>query len=96
MQFAFLCTVLSLAGFSHALYEEQAGFLDWHKENIGRVTHAQFAFRGREKVFVATASSVVASFETKDGSIAWRQVLLGFIDAYVSTLYGQMTDQLMW
>ena len=74
MQFAFLCTVLTLAGLSHALYEEQAGFLDWHKENIGRVTHAQFAFRGREKVFVATASSVVASLETKDGSIAWRQV----------------------
>jgi len=74
MQSALLCTVLALIGSASALFEEQAGFLDWHKENIGSVTHAQFAFRGREKVFVATASSVIASLDTKDGSIAWRQV----------------------
>jgi hypothetical protein len=78
MQSALLGVVLLLAGSASALFEEQAGFLDWHKENIGSVTHAQFAFRGREKVFVATASAVVASLDTKDGSVSWRQVIASF------------------
>lgn len=66
--------VLLLVPLATAIYEEQAGFLDWHKENIGGVRQAQFAFRGRERVFVATEAAVVASLDTKDGSIVWRQV----------------------
>jgi len=75
MQVAFLTVLSLLIGSGSALFEEQAGFLDWHKENIGSVTHAHFAFRGRERVFVATSSAVIASLDTKDGSIAWRQVI---------------------
>lgn len=69
-----LSAVLLLLGPTVALYEEQAGFLDWHKESIGSVTKAQFAFRGRERAFVATDAAVIASLDTRDGSIVWRQV----------------------
>ena len=74
MRSGLLGAVLLLLPFAHALYEEQAGILDWHKSNLGAVNHAQFAPRGRERVFVATEAAVVASLDTKDGSIVWRQV----------------------
>ena len=66
-----LCVLVSGA---YAIFEEQAGLLDWHREGLGRITHAEFAFRGRERVFVGTKAGVVASLDTKDGSIVWRQV----------------------
>jgi hypothetical protein len=85
MQLVFLGAVLLLIASASALFEEQAGFLDWHRENIGSVTHAQFAFRGRERVFVATSSAVIASLDTKDGAIAWRQVIIGY-DTFLGNL----------
>lgn len=76
MRLALYGAVLLLSRFALALYEEQAGFLDWHRENIGIVKQAHFAPRGRERVFVATEAAVVASLDTKDGSIVWRQVCI--------------------
>lgn len=70
-----LAALLGLLTAVHALFEEQAGVVDWYKENVGKVTHAEFAFRGRERVFLGTAAGVVASLDTRDGSVAWRQVL---------------------
>lgn len=57
-----------------AIFEEQAGVIDWHKANLGQLTHAEFAFRGRERLFVGSRAGVVASLQTQDGSIVWRQV----------------------
>lgn len=74
MRLALLGAVFLLFRLVSALYEEQAGFLDWHKENVGSVKYAHFAPRGRERVFVATEAAVIASLDTKDGSIVWRQV----------------------
>lgn len=58
-----------------AIYEDQAGQTDWYQQHIGGVSFAEFAFRSRERVFVATDSNVVASLDLRDGSVAWRQVL---------------------
>ena len=66
--------LIALSGTADAIFEEQAGQVDWNKQNIGRILHAELAFRGRERVFVATSEGVVASLDTRDGSIAWRQV----------------------
>ena len=59
---------------THAIFEEQAGLVDWHAEQLGRIEHAHFAFRGRDRLFVGSKAGVVASLDTKDGSIVWRQV----------------------
>lgn len=69
---AFFACLASVQG----LFEEQAGVIDWHKENLGRITHAEFAFKGRERLFVGSQAGAIASLDTKDGSIVWRQVLI--------------------
>jgi outer membrane protein assembly factor BamB len=61
-----------------AIYEDQAGQQDWHKENIGRVRLVTFSklpgVRQRE-AYVATASNVIAALNLRTGSTVWRQVL---------------------
>jgi outer membrane protein assembly factor BamB len=68
------CLALLTAG--HAAYEEQAEQHSWYQQYIGRVEKALYAFKGRDRVFVSTAKSVIASLDLKDGRIVWRQVLL--------------------
>merc|ERR1712100_819657 len=63
---------------SMAIFQDQAGKLDWHRENIGRVELA--AFNGQKgarqnRVFVGTASNVVAALTLRSGATVWRQVL---------------------
>lgn len=58
-----------------AIFEEQAGEYDWHRQQIGRITIAQFAARSRSRAFVATEAAVVAALDLRDGSVIWRQVL---------------------
>lgn len=65
----------SAAWLTQAMYEEQAGKYDWKLEQIGKVSKAQFAFRGRSRVFVATEAAVVAALDLKNGEVAWRQIL---------------------
>ena len=67
---AFLYCLYSVEG----LFEEQAGVIDWHKENLGQIIHAEFAYRGRERLFVGSKAGAIASLDTKDSSIVWRQV----------------------
>ncbi|KAK9816030.1 hypothetical protein WJX74_010737, partial [Apatococcus lobatus] len=59
-----------------AIFEDQAGQNDWYQQHIGGVSFAEFAFRSRERVFLATEANVVSSLDLRDGSIAWRQVLV--------------------
>ena len=59
-----------------AIYKEQAEQHSWYQQHIGKVEHALYAFKGRDRVFVTTEKSVIASLDLRDGSIIWRQVLL--------------------
>ena len=82
------CLLLCIAALvlrAHGLYEEQAGLYDWHRENVGKITHAEFALRNKPRVFVGTEAGVVGSLNLKDGTLAWRQVLADpeGVDAFV-------------
>lgn len=81
MRFSILTSVLSLLCLgllapSNALYKEQAEQHSWYQQHIGKVKHALHAFKGRDRLFVSTEKSVVASLDLRDGRITWRQVLL--------------------
>ena len=62
-----------------AMYADQAGMFDWHRQHVGEVTYASYspaagAGSGRGGRFhVATAQGVVAGLEAADGAIAWRR-----------------------
>lgn len=55
-----------------AIYEDQAGTFDWYKQYIGQPNTVQF-IPGRERVYVATSQNLLASLQTKAGSVAWRR-----------------------
>eukprot|EP00808_Paulinella_micropora_P010476 g38498.t1 len=59
---------------SLAMFEEQAGEIDWTREQVGVPEYAVFNHQSR-RVCVGTASSVLAALSTKTGELLWRQVL---------------------
>ncbi|KAK7496801.1 hypothetical protein BaRGS_00012010 [Batillaria attramentaria] len=69
---------LSLFLLTKALYEDQAGTYDWKQDNVGKVTHVHWESVGLsstgKKLFVATERNTLASLNTHDGAIGWRQV----------------------
>ena len=67
---------LGLLAPAHAIYKEQAEQHSWYQQHIGKVKHALYAFKGRDRLFVSTEKSVIASLDLRDGRIIWRQVLL--------------------
>mmetsp|Transcript_23336 Transcript_23336/g.34932 ORF Transcript_23336/g.34932 Transcript_23336/m.34932 type:complete len:985 (+) Transcript_23336:3-2957(+) len=70
-----LLALLSWAAFlvpARAIYEEQAGNFDWHRANVGKVTHA---LTFGTKTFIATSEHIVAAVDSKRGKILWRQIL---------------------
>jgi hypothetical protein len=69
-----LC-LLGAAIAAHALFEDQAGQYSWHKEFVGDVRHALFAFKGRDRCFVGTGADVLASLDLRKGGLIWRQAL---------------------
>ena len=60
----------------HAVYKDQAEQHSWYQQHIGKVKHALYAFKGRDRLFVSTEQRVIASLDLRDGRITWRQVLL--------------------
>lgn len=64
-----LCSLIAPAA---AIYEDQAGTFDWHKQFVGRPQAVLFS-PGKERVFLTTGQNLVASLQTKTGSIAWRR-----------------------
>jgi hypothetical protein len=68
-----LCLILLLAVGANALYEEQAGQIDWYKDQLGAVKFALYpnasSGRLRGTVLVGTQSGVVALLKLKTGSI---------------------------
>eukprot|EP00457_Paulinella_chromatophora_P000844 gb/GEZN01000844.1/.p1 GENE.gb/GEZN01000844.1/~~gb/GEZN01000844.1/.p1 ORF type:complete len:1049 (-),score=205.00 gb/GEZN01000844.1/:433-3579(-) len=69
-----LLWALLLLGCVWAMFEEQAGDIDWTLEHVGEVQHAVFNQPNR-RVVVGTASNVVAALSTKTGEVLWRQPL---------------------
>ncbi|CAM9180241.1 unnamed protein product [Phaeothamnion confervicola] len=69
---ALLAAAVCVPWAAKALYEDQAGKLDFHIENVGRVNRAEF---DGDKLFVGTDSSVVALLDATSGSLSWRRVL---------------------
>uniref|UniRef100_A0A7R9YCV5 ER membrane protein complex subunit 1 n=1 Tax=Pinguiococcus pyrenoidosus TaxID=172671 RepID=A0A7R9YCV5_9STRA len=62
LAFACLCEV-------RAIYEDQAGVLDWHQKNLGRVRSAVVK-AGRS--FVASDKQLVGALRNSDGRLLWR------------------------
>ena len=58
-----------------ALYADQAGEQDWHRENIGRVTHAVSKQKALFVVTEAGDRSLVASLGARTGTLNWRTAL---------------------
>lgn len=76
----FLASVILLCmQLAYGLYEDQAGSFDWHMQNVGPFKTAYMHSR-QPRAFVATSQNVVASLNLRDGSIAWRKLLVEDID----------------
>lgn len=67
MLFVAVCTV-------HGMYEHQAGVIDWYQSNVG-VVHTAVYDDQQRSVYVATDAAVLASINTKTGTLNWKQVL---------------------
>ena len=80
-----------------ALYADQAGEQDWHRENIGRVTHAASKQKALFVVTEAGDRSLVASLGARTGTLNWRTALppnekghaVALTDKAVITLSGE-------
>ena len=60
----------TLATTATAIYEDQVGSFDWHKEHLGRVTHATFAgSKANKRAFVATEQGAIGSLDFNTGAI---------------------------
>ena len=67
---------LTFLATSRALFEDQAGRVDWCRQHVGKVSHAQFLSAGQQRLaLVATESGVVAGVDLRTGAVAWRSVL---------------------
>lgn len=59
-----------------ALFEDQAGKIDWGRQNIGRVTSAVFHSSGSQRLsIVATEAGAVAGIDIRTGEASWRRLL---------------------
>ena len=80
-----------------ALYADQAGEQDWHRENIGRVTHAASKQKALFALTEAGDRSLVASLGARTGTLNWRTALppnekghaIALTDKAVITLSGE-------
>ncbi len=71
---AVVVAVLLLSEHAVAIFEDQAGQLDWYKPFVGPVTSATL-HRKLPRLFLGTQRNVVGSLQMRDGSIAWRRLL---------------------
>ncbi|RHY35446.1 hypothetical protein DYB32_000109 [Aphanomyces invadans] len=82
-----------------ALYEDQIGLFDWHREGLGELTHAVFPSKNSKDVkiskalYVASRANVLAKLDAKTSAVEWRHILpetsidsLHFADAHASLL----------
>eukprot|EP00823_Brevimastigomonas_motovehiculus_P003109 TRINITY_DN184_c0_g1_i1.p1 TRINITY_DN184_c0_g1~~TRINITY_DN184_c0_g1_i1.p1 ORF type:complete len:1053 (-),score=234.53 TRINITY_DN184_c0_g1_i1:2086-5244(-) len=70
-----------LSAIASALYEDQAGAVDWHRQWIGNVQSAVLEPADKKSalqsslVFVASSGNVLAALRARTGHIVWRHVL---------------------
>lgn len=55
-----------------AMYEDQAGTYDWHREHLGDV--ANLYISRKQHVYAASHDATVALLSMDDGSVTWRRV----------------------
>jgi hypothetical protein len=77
-----LWSVLALLPLVAGIFEDQAGQLDWRRENIGKLEHVIYQ-GSKRSMFVASASNVIASTNVRSGKIEWRHVLQESIDKII-------------
>jgi hypothetical protein len=76
MRRVLLPALVALLSVVSALFEDQAGKIDWARENIGGVTHALFQVHGASRLaIVATSEGVLAGLDLRSGTTQWRQLL---------------------
>ncbi|KAJ3342645.1 DUF1620 super [Gonapodya sp. JEL0774] len=70
----FLGVVLAgLLGGANAIYKDQIGVFDWHKEVVGIPSFSFFReFNRNSLLFVATKQNVVAALSASSGDVQWR------------------------
>ncbi|CEP08079.1 hypothetical protein [Parasitella parasitica] len=74
---------------SAAIYENQAGLFDWHHTWVG---HPREAVKLDEKhIAVYSERNIIASLNTDNGAVVWRQVLENQLDHFVVTETGILT-----
>ena len=72
----FFALALLHAPTTRALYEDQAGKVDWYRQQIGAAKLALFHAAGQQRLaLVATEPGVIAGIDLRNGNVAWRQVL---------------------
>lgn len=54
--------------------EDEVGQYEWIVQQVGQPTALAYSIDAADKVFVASASGVIASMLLKDGSLQWRRV----------------------
>lgn len=65
-----LCALWSAS----ALFEDQAGKIDWYRGNVGHVTASVFHSSGQQRVaVVSTEQGVLAGIDLRSGTTLWRQ-----------------------
>jgi len=59
---------------AHGLFEDEVGQYEWSLHQIGKPTALAYSAEAPDRVFVASASGVVASVLLKDGTMTWRRI----------------------
>lgn len=65
--------LLSFVPAALALFEDEVGQYDWVLQQIGKPTSLAYSADASDRIFVASASGVVASVLLKDGTMQWRR-----------------------
>lgn len=75
-RWSFVIAALVCAGLpvADALAEDEVGQYEWIVQQVGQPTALAYSTDAADKVFVASASGVLASMLLKDGTINWRRV----------------------
>uniref|UniRef100_V9KAG0 ER membrane protein complex subunit 1 n=1 Tax=Callorhinchus milii TaxID=7868 RepID=V9KAG0_CALMI len=85
--------LFALLGLAEAIYEDQAGKFDWRCQYVGKPQFAYFdaPTKASKKIVVATENNVIASLNTRNGKILWRQVDKAGVEGAVDLmlLHGQ-------
>lgn len=65
--------VAALPSLTHGLFEDEVGQYEWMLQQIGRPTALAYSAEASDRIFVASASGVVASVTLRDGTMNWRR-----------------------